>query len=58
MRKRISRRHEAQVRVQRVCAEHSAFFDGTPGGQATRAILGTHGRCAATSTPSSPSAAP
>jgi hypothetical protein len=42
MRKRISRRHEAQVRVQNVCAEHSAFFDATPAGAKTRAILGTH----------------
>src|SRR5436190_12151918 len=42
MRKRISRRHEAQVRVQNVGVEHSAFFDATPGGGNTRAILGTH----------------
>ena len=42
MRKRISRRHDAQVRVQNVCVEHSAFFDATPGGGNTRAILGTH----------------
>jgi hypothetical protein len=42
MRKRISRRHEAQVRVQNVSVEHSAFFDATPGGGNTRAILATH----------------
>ena len=42
MRKRISRRHDAQVRVQNVCAEHNAFFDATPGGGNTRAVLGTH----------------
>ena len=42
MRKRISRRHDAQVRVQNVCVEHSAFFDATPGGGNTRALLGTH----------------
>ena len=40
MEKRIGRRHEAQVRVQSVCAEHSALFDATPGGQAARAALG------------------
>ena len=42
MRKRISRRHEAQVRVQNVGVEHGAFFDATPGGGNTRAILATH----------------
>lgn len=42
MRKRVSRHHDAQVRVQNVCAEHSAFFDATPGGGNTRALLGTH----------------
>lgn len=33
---------EAHVRVQTVCAEHSAVFDGTPGGQTARADLGAH----------------
>jgi hypothetical protein len=41
MRKRVSRRHEAHVRVQAVCAEHRTLFDATPGGQKARAILGT-----------------
>jgi len=41
MRKTVRRRHEAHVRVQTVCAEHSAFFDATPGGQQTRADFGT-----------------
>ena len=39
MRKRVRRRHEAHARVQSVCAEHSALFDATPGGQKTRATL-------------------
>src|SRR4051812_7721780 len=42
MRKRVSRHHDAQVRVQNVCAEHSALFDATPGGASTRATLATH----------------
>jgi hypothetical protein len=41
MRKQIRRRHEAYVRAQSVCAEHSAFFDATPGGQKARAALAT-----------------
>jgi len=42
MRKQVRRRHEAHVRTQSVCAEHSAVFDATPGGQKTRAALGAH----------------
>jgi hypothetical protein len=42
MRKQVRRRHDAHVRAQGVCAEHSALFDATPGGQKTRAALGTH----------------
>jgi hypothetical protein len=41
MRKTVRRRHEAQVRVQSVCAEYSVLFDATPGGQKARAALGT-----------------
>ena len=41
MRKQTRRRHEAHVRVQSVCAEHSELFDATPGGQKARAALGT-----------------
>jgi hypothetical protein len=41
MRKQVRRRHHAHVRAQSVCAEHSAFFDATPGGQKARAALGT-----------------
>jgi hypothetical protein len=40
MRKQVRRRHEAHVRAQNVCAEHSALFDGTPGGQKARAAYG------------------
>lgn len=40
MRKTVRRRHEAQVRAQSVCAEYSAVFDATPGGQKARASLG------------------
>jgi hypothetical protein len=42
MRKRISRHHDAHVRVQNACAEHRAFCDATPGGGTTPALLGTH----------------
>ena len=42
MRKDQTRRHDAQVRVNGVCAQHSALFDATPGGQSTRAALGTY----------------
>jgi hypothetical protein len=42
MRKQVRRRHDAHVRAQGVCTEHSALFDATPGGQKTRAALGTH----------------
>jgi hypothetical protein len=42
MRKQVRRRHDAHVRAQGVCAEHSALFDATAGGQKTRAALGTH----------------
>ncbi|MGH9409396.1 MAG: hypothetical protein ACRD1V_08060 [Vicinamibacterales bacterium] len=41
MRTRVRRRHEAYVRAQSVCAEYSALFDATPGGQKARAALGT-----------------
>ena len=42
MRKDVRRRHDAHVRVNGVCKEHSDVFDATPGGQSTRAALGTH----------------
>src|SRR6478609_8402392 len=42
MRKQVRRRHEAYVRAQAVCTEHSAIFDTTAGGQKARASLGTH----------------
>jgi len=42
MRKEVRRRHEAHARTNSVCAEHSALFDATPGGQKTRAALGAH----------------
>jgi uncharacterized protein YPO0396 len=42
MRKDIQRRHDAHVRVNGVCAEHSPLFDATPGGQKIRAALGTY----------------
>src|SRR5712692_1207469 len=42
MRKEIRRRHDAHVRAHGVCTEHSALFDATPGGQKTRAALGTY----------------
>lgn len=42
MRKQVRRRHDAHVRAQGVCAEHSTFFDATVGGQKTRTALGTH----------------
>jgi hypothetical protein len=42
MRKQVRRRHDAHVRAQGVCTEHSALFDATAGGQKTRAALGTH----------------
>lgn len=42
MRKRVRRRHEAYVRAQSVCAEHTQLFDATPGGQKVRASLGAH----------------
>ena len=40
MRKQVRRRHDAHVRAQNVCAEHSALFDGTSGGQKARAAFG------------------
>ena len=40
MRKQVRRRHEAHVRAQSVCDEHSAFFDATPGGQKAHADHG------------------
>src|SRR5437868_15089848 len=42
MRKKVRRRHEAYVRAQNVCAEHSELFDATPGGKKARAALGAH----------------
>ena len=42
MRKQVRRRHDAHVRAQNVCAEHSEVFDGTPGGKTARAALGAH----------------
>jgi hypothetical protein len=42
MRKDVRRRHDAHVRAYHVCTEHRAIFDATPGGQKTRAALGTH----------------
>ena len=42
MRKKVRRRHDAQVRAQGVCAEHSELFDATPGGRNVRAALGAH----------------
>jgi hypothetical protein len=39
MRKQLWRRHEAQARVQGVCAEHSALFEAGPGGQKARAAV-------------------
>ena len=41
MRKEVRRRHDAHVRVNGVCTEHSTVFDATPGGQKTRTALGT-----------------
>jgi len=40
MRKQVRRRHEAHVRAESVCTEHSAFFDATPGGQKAHADHG------------------
>ena len=42
MRKDIRRRHDAHIRTLRVCTEHSALFDATPGGKKTRTTLGSH----------------
>ena len=42
MRKQVRRRHDAHVRAQNVCAEHSEVFDGTPGGKTARAALEAH----------------
>jgi len=39
MRKRLRRRHEAQVRASGVCTEHSDVLDVTPGGEKTRTAL-------------------
>jgi hypothetical protein len=39
MRKELGRRHDAHVRANSVCAEHSAIFDASPGGQKARATL-------------------
>jgi hypothetical protein len=41
MEKKVQRRHDAHARTNVVCTEHSALFDATPGGQKTRAALGT-----------------
>ena len=40
MRKEVRRRHDAHLRAQGVCSEHSALFDATAGGQKTRAAFG------------------
>jgi hypothetical protein len=40
MRKDVRRRHDAHLRAQGVCSEHSALFDATAGGHKTRAALG------------------
>ena len=40
MTKQTRRRHEAHVRAESVGAEHSAFFDATPGGHKARADHG------------------
>ena len=42
MRKKVRRRHEAQVRALGVFAEHSELFDANPGGRNVRAALGAH----------------
>src|SRR6187200_2231930 len=42
MRKKVRRRHNAQVRALNVFAEHSELFDATPGGRNMRAALGAH----------------
>ena len=42
MRKDERRRHDAHVRVNGVCTQHSALFDATPGGKSTCAALGTY----------------
>jgi len=39
MRKDLQRRFDAHTRVNRVCAENSPIFDGTPGGTAMRTDL-------------------
>ena len=41
MRKDLRLRHDAQVRANGVCTEHSAIFDATPGGQKARTALAT-----------------
>ena len=42
MRKDETRRHDAHIRVNGVCAQHSVLFDATPGGQSTRTALGMY----------------
>jgi len=42
MTKEVRRRHDAHLRTQGVCSEHSAFFDTTPGGRKARMTLGAH----------------
>jgi hypothetical protein len=42
MKRRVQLRHDAHARALGVCAEHSAVFDATAGGQKTRAALATH----------------
>lgn len=39
MRKRLRRRHDAQVRASNVCSDHSDILDVTPGGEYTRTVL-------------------
>ena len=42
MQKQVRRRHDAHVRANVVCTEHSAVFDAIAGGQQTRDAFRTH----------------
>ena len=42
MRTHVRRRHDAHVRANGVCTEHSAVFDAIAGGQQTREAFRTH----------------
>jgi hypothetical protein len=42
MQKQVRRRHDAHVRANGVCTEHSAVFDAIAGGQKTREAFRTH----------------